>query len=284
MELYNESAVLLRVLVDLGQEEGSGISSKKKNMAAGELVECETKARVLQQQMESKSRSVITGGANVLASLTVAGAGKLTMGTGKLVVGGTVGVTRALRHNVLSDSLGGNTRRFLQASSLLAKIDEEKLKVMFEVLDEDDSGGLDKEELAQVFQQMGRTVEGAKLDKIFRGIDKDKNGSIEYDEFLAWWRKQRAKEREAIEEATDELEKTNELEATEAAASAAAAAAAAAAPKTDVAATKKKTRGALLGGLRNGKLEHAVAKMEADEVQFDNPVHVRDGAADNHGR
>ena len=28
------------------------------------------------------------------------------------------------RHNVLSDSLGGNTRRFLQASSLLAKIDE----------------------------------------------------------------------------------------------------------------------------------------------------------------
>ena len=49
------------------------------------------------------------------------------------------------RHNVLSDSLGGNTRRFLQASSLLAKIDEEKLKVMFEVLDEDDSGGLDKE-------------------------------------------------------------------------------------------------------------------------------------------
>ena len=29
-----------------------------------------------------------------------------------------------------------------------------------------------------------------------------RNGSIEYDEFLAWWRKQRAKEREAIEEAT----------------------------------------------------------------------------------
>ena len=43
-------------------------------------------------------------------------------------------------------------------------------------------------------------------------------------------------------------------------------------------------RAALVGGLRNGKLEHAVAKMEADEVQFDNPIHVRDGAADNHGR
>ena len=36
------------------------------------------------------------------------------------------------------------------------------------------------------------------------------------------------------------------------------------APKTDVAASKKKTRGALLGGLRSGKLEVAVANMEDD--------------------
>ena len=34
--------------------------------------------------------------------------------------------------------------------------------------------------------------------------------------------------------------------------------------KTNVAASMKKTRGALLGGLRSGKLEGAVAKMEAD--------------------
>eukprot|EP01051_Picozoa_sp_SAG22_P016720 SAG22_NODE_2419_length_2594_cov_2.266934_2_plen_319_part_00 len=45
--------------------------------------------------------------------------------------------------------------------------------------------------------------------------------------------------------------------------------AAAAAPSpssTDVAASKKKTRAALLGGLRSGKLEAAVAKMEADHA------------------
>ena len=36
------------------------------------------------------------------------------------------------------------------------------------------------------------------------------------------------------------------------------------APATDVAASKAKTRGALLGGLRNGNLEKAVAKMEED--------------------
>ncbi len=39
---------------------------------------------------------------------------------------------------------------------------------------------------------------------------------------------------------------------------------AAAVPTTDVAATKAKTKGALLGGLRSGALEAAVAKMEED--------------------
>jgi hypothetical protein len=36
------------------------------------------------------------------------------------------------------------------------------------------------------------------------------------------------------------------------------------APATDVGATKAKTRGALLGGLKSGALEAAVAKMEED--------------------
>jgi hypothetical protein len=35
-------------------------------------------------------------------------------------------------------------------------------------------------------------------------------------------------------------------------------------PATDVGATKAKTRGALLGGLKSGALEVAVAKMEED--------------------
>ena len=36
------------------------------------------------------------------------------------------------------------------------------------------------------------------------------------------------------------------------------------APKTDTAATRSRTKGAILGGLRSGALEGAVAKMEAD--------------------
>ena len=37
--------------------------------------------------------------------------------------------------------------------------------------------------------------------------------------------------------------------------------------KTDTSRSRSKTRSALLGGLRSGKLEVAVAKMEADEVR-----------------
>ena len=50
------------------------------------------------------------------------------------------------------------------------------------------------------------------------------------------------------------------------AAPAAGAAAAPASPKSDVAATKATTKKALLTGLRNGNLEKAVEKMEADEA------------------
>lgn len=50
---------------------------------------------------------------------------------------------------------------------MLAKVDEEKLKEMFDVIDEDNSGGLDKEELQAVFFQMGRDVSSKKLGKIF---------------------------------------------------------------------------------------------------------------------
>ena len=48
--------------------------------------------------------------------------------------------------------------------------------------------------------------------------------------------------------------------------------AAATAGGTDVAATKAKTRGALLGGLRSGALEAAVSKMEADTAPAPAPA------------
>lgn len=48
--------------------------------------------------------------------------------------------------------------------------------------------------------------------------------------------------------------------------------------KTDVAASKKKTRGALLGGLRSGKLEAAVTKMENDLAEEEGEGAKEEGA------
>ena len=134
VDYYAEAVEMLKALID---DEGS--SEKKKNMAAGELFECETKAKVLKKQLSIKDNQV-DGGGSAIATLTmgstsalassVSGAGRfvgggvagsvvgagrlgasLAKGSGKLMVGGTVGVGRVLRHNVLSDSLGASTRR-----------------------------------------------------------------------------------------------------------------------------------------------------------------------------
>ena len=49
----------------------------------------------------------------------------------------------------------------------------------------------------------------------------------------------------------------------------------AAVPATDTARSKAKTRRALLAGLRNGNLEKAVDKMEADTAGAEAPRKVR---------
>ena len=50
-------------------------------------------------------------------------------------------------------------------------------------------------------------------------------------------------------------------------------------PATDVGATKAKTRGALLGGLKSGALEVAVAKMEEDTAAEEEPAAEEQPAA-----
>ena len=41
-----------------------------------------------------------------------------------------------------------------------------------------------------VFKGMGREVSDTKIARVFRKIDTDGSGQIEYGKFLAWWRKQ----------------------------------------------------------------------------------------------
>ena len=82
---------------------------------------------------------------------------------------------------------------------------DEELRALFNELDADGSGGLDKQELAdlvplaQVAQQRSpkggkndftsKPLTPAELSVMMKEIDEDDSGSIDYGEFKRWWRR-----------------------------------------------------------------------------------------------
>lgn len=72
------------------------------------------------------------------------------------------------------------------ASSLdkdeLFKVDN--LKKMFKLLDKDGNGTIERNELQTLFSDNAiNEINGKSLDEIFEACDKDKSGSIDFDEF-----------------------------------------------------------------------------------------------------
>jgi Ca2+-binding EF-hand superfamily protein len=64
---------------------------------------------------------------------------------------------------------------------------EKELWKLFQTIDKDSNGRLDKSELASAFQRAGVAVSNARLDRFFSYIDKDHDGSIDYDEWRGKW-------------------------------------------------------------------------------------------------
>ena len=89
----------------------------------------------------------------------------------------------------------------------LCEIDqsEEQLKIVFDMIDDDGSGALDEGEVARLihyFQDKPPTEEEAATAMEF--MDRDRSGSIEFDEFLWWWRERTVGE--DVVEATSSLQ------------------------------------------------------------------------------
>ena len=60
---------------------------------------------------------------------------------------------------------------------------------LFQELDEDGSGSLDHDEVAKLAERMGRPpMDEETLEKAMAMMDEDGNGTIDFLEFLAWWR------------------------------------------------------------------------------------------------
>ena len=68
-------------------------------------------------------------------------------------------------------------RRFVQQT-------EKELRILFDSIDRDKNGRLDKGELRFAFAQAGLTVPRSELDRFFDEIDANHDGSISFDE---WW-------------------------------------------------------------------------------------------------
>lgn len=60
---------------------------------------------------------------------------------------------------------------------------EKELWTLFQSIDRDHDGHLDKSELAIAFRRAGVVVSNARLDRFFSYIDKDHDGSIDYKEW-----------------------------------------------------------------------------------------------------
>jgi hypothetical protein len=60
---------------------------------------------------------------------------------------------------------------------------EKELWALFNAIDRDHNGNLDKSELAQAFEKAGVAVSNARLDRFFRYIDKNHDGTIDFPEW-----------------------------------------------------------------------------------------------------
>lgn len=69
------------------------------------------------------------------------------------------------------------------------KVQESELKAVFQQMDTDKSGKLNRNEIKQQFVKLAIKMTDQRLDQILNQADKDKDGNINYEEFLAAWSK-----------------------------------------------------------------------------------------------
>ena len=77
----------------------------------------------------------------------------------------------------------------MAALAAAGELDDDAVQELFELADEDDSGTLDKEEVAKLAAACGMAGLSAEaLDAAFAQMDYDGNGDVDSLEFTEWWR------------------------------------------------------------------------------------------------
>jgi hypothetical protein len=74
-----------------------------------------------------------------------------------------------------------------------AAAEENEVRAVFQSIDLDDNGTLERDELKTAAERLGQTMSQEELDAAMLEMDGDGSGEIDYDEFLAWWDRRKAK-------------------------------------------------------------------------------------------
>lgn len=87
------------------------------------------------------------------------------------------------------------------------QIDDKALRALFDEIDEDGGGSLDKDELKQLIMSLGQSATDEDMDKLMIEMDTSQNEVIEFKEFRTWWKRKEA-EVHSIPQAPAELMRT----------------------------------------------------------------------------
>ena len=87
----------------------------------------------------------------------------------------------------------------------------DEVRELFDEIDEDGGGSLDKNELRQLLEKLGLEVTDERVDSIFREMDADGEGAVELQEFLWWWKKAGKEFREKLTKLKDEMAEVKSL-------------------------------------------------------------------------
>ena len=70
---------------------------------------------------------------------------------------------------------------------LVLSVEAADARALFDELDADSSGNLDRTEVDALSKQMGKKLNAKQLDEAMAEMDKDGSGTVEFDEFESWW-------------------------------------------------------------------------------------------------
>jgi Ca2+-binding EF-hand superfamily protein len=87
----------------------------------------------------------------------------------------------------------------------------EEVRELFDEIDEDGGGSLDKDELRELLEKLGLEVTDEKVDSVMLEMDADGEGAVELQEFLWWWKKAGKEYREKMTKLKDEMNDVKNL-------------------------------------------------------------------------